>query len=116
MASRLRRLMSFSLDSSKSDIVNSNEQRTGPIYKASSPDNYKQWNIPRIEVDTIYKIGTFNFIKAYSMKTHEEVVSLQSGLQTIGLIKQNSKINHLKANYRSMHIGIVQIAIKPLPR
>ena len=55
MASRLRRLMSFSLDSSKSDIVNSNEQRTGPIYKAPSPDNYEQWNIPRIEVDTIYK-------------------------------------------------------------
>jgi len=47
--------MSFSSDSSKSDIVNSNEQRTGPIYKAPSPDNYEQWNIPRIEVDTIYK-------------------------------------------------------------
>ena len=70
--------------------------------------------IRRIELDTIYKIGTFEFIKAYSVKTHEEVISLQNGLQTIPMIKQESIESHLRANYRFMHIGLVQVAIKPL--
>ena len=77
MASRLRRMLSLRADSSHSDIVNSNEQRTGPIYRAPDPDNYATWNLSRIEIDTIYKIGSFDFIKAYSCKTHEEVISLQ---------------------------------------
>ena len=114
MASRLRRMLSLRADSSHSDIVNSNEQRTGPIYRAPDPDNYANWNLPRIEIDTIYKIGTFDFIKAYSCKTHEEVISLQNGLQTIDMIKQTSIDSHLKAKYRFMHIGLVQVAIKPL--
>ena len=74
------RMLSFSANSSHRDIVNSNEQRTSPIYRAPSPDNYANWNLPRVELDTIYKIGTFDFIKAYSVKTHKEVISLQNGL------------------------------------
>jgi len=35
-------------------------------------------------------------------------------MQTIGMIKQNSIESHLKANYRFMHIGLVQVAIKLL--
>jgi len=70
--------------------------------------------MPRIDIDTIYKIGTFEFKKAYSIKMHKEAISLQSGMQTIGIIKQNSIKSHLKANYRFMHIGLVQVAIKPL--
>ena len=75
MAFRLRRLLSFGSDSRHRDVVNSYEQRTGPIFEAPSPDNFANSNIPRIELDTIYKIGTFEFIKAYSVKTHEEVIS-----------------------------------------
>jgi len=114
MASRLRRMSSFSVDSSHSDIVNSREQRTGPIYRAPTPNNYANWTLPRVEIDTIYKIGTFDFIKAYSCKTHEEVISLQNGLQTVDMIKQYSIDSHLKAKYRFMHIGLFQVAIKPL--
>ena len=70
--------------------------------------------MPRIDIDTIYKIETFEFKRAYLVKTHEEAISLQSGMQTIGMIKQNSIESHFKANYRFMHIGLVQVAIKPL--
>jgi len=35
-------------------------------------------------------------------------------MQTISMIKPNSIESHLKANYRFMHIGLVQVAIKPL--
>ena len=67
----------------------------------------------RWDIDTIYKIWKFEFKKAYSVKTHEEAISLQSGMQTIGMIKSNSIESHLKANYCFMHVGLVQVAIKP---
>ena len=116
MASRFRRLFSFNSDSSSNNIVNSHELRTKQTFNAPNPDNYANWSLPRIEMDTIYKIGTFDFIKAYSCKTHEEVISLQNGLQTIDMIKQQSIESHLQAKYRFMHIGLVQVAIKPLVR
>ena len=53
-------------------------------------------------------------MRSYSIKTHEEVISLQSGIQTIRTIKQNSIESHLKTDYRFMHIGLVQVAVKPL--
>ena len=114
MASSLRRILSLSANSSHSDIVNSNEQRTGAIFRAPSPDNFASWTLPRIGVDSLDKIGTFEFIKAYSCKTHEEVISLQNGLQTVSMIKRNAIDDHLNAKYRFMHICLVQAAIKPL--
>jgi len=53
-------------------------------------------------------------MRAYSIKTHEEAISLQNGLQTIPMIKQNSIESHLKANYRFMHIDLVQVTVKRL--
>jgi len=67
-----------------------------------------------IDIDRIYKVGAFNFMRAYSIKTHEEAISLQNGLQTIPMVKQNSIASHLKADYRFMHIGLVQVIIEPL--
>ena len=110
MTSRLRRLLSFNSDSGSSDIVNFSEARTGPIFE----DNYHNWTIPKVDVDTIYKIGIFNLMSPYFIKTHEEVISLQNGLQTIAMIKQNSIESHLKADYKFMHIGLVQVATKLL--
>jgi len=53
MASRLRKLLSFNSDNSHRDEVNSNEQRTSSIFRAPSPDDYANLELPRIEVDTI---------------------------------------------------------------
>jgi len=116
MANRFRRLLSFGSDNRNQNIVNSNEQRTGPIYRAPSPDNLANWVMPRMDIDTIYKIGTFEFKKAYSVKTHEEAISLQSGMQTIGMISSIAMTQHLEAKYRFMHIGLVQVTVKPLLR
>ena len=82
MANRFRRLLSFGSDSRNQNIVNSNGQRTGPIYRAPSPDNFTNWIMPRMDIDTLYKIGLFEFKKAYSVKTHEEAISLQNGMQS----------------------------------
>jgi len=51
---------------------------------------------------------------AYLVKTHEEAICLQNAIQTIPMIKQNSIESHLKADYRFMHIDLVQVAVEPL--
>jgi len=116
MANRFRRLLSFGSNSRNQNIVNSNERRTGPIYRAPSPDNYANWVMPRMDIDNLYKIGLFEFKKAYSVKTHEQAISLQNGMQSIGMISPIAIAQHLQAKYRFMHIGLVQVAVKPLLR
>jgi len=116
MANRFRRLLSFGSDSRNQNIVNSNEQRTGPIYRAPSPDDFANWVMPRMDIDTLYKIGLFEFKKAYSVKTHEEAICLQNGMQSIGMISPIAIAQHLQAKYRFKHIGLVQVAVKPLLR
>jgi len=87
MSSKLGKLWSFKLDSRNSDVVNSNALMTNDLIKALSPNNFHKWDIPKVNIETIYKIGTFIFQTAFSFKTHEEIVSLQNGIQTISLIK-----------------------------
>jgi len=70
--------------------------------------------MPRMDIDTLYKIGLFEFKKAYPINTHEEAISLQSGTQSIGMINPIAIASHLQATYRFMHIGLVQVAIKAL--
>jgi len=102
MANLFRRLRSFGSDSRNQSIVNSNEQRTGPIYRAPSPDNFVNWVMPRMDIDTLYKIGLFEFKKAYSVKTHEEAISLQNGMQSIGMISPIAIVQHYKSSLLAM--------------
>ena len=60
-------MLSFKSDSSSSSIVNSNELRTKSLFKAPSRKRYTDWTIPKIDVDNIYKIGTFDFKTAYTV-------------------------------------------------
>ena len=96
MASKFRKLLSFKIDSRSSDIVNSNEFRTKDLMKSPSTDNFYKWDIPKVNTETIYKIGRFSFQTAFSIKNHEDIMSLQNGLQTISLIKPEAIQIHLK--------------------
>jgi len=60
MASRFRKLL-FKIGSRSNDIVNSNELRTNDRTKAPPPDNFHKWDIPKINIEIIYKISTFSF-------------------------------------------------------
>lgn len=116
MASEFRNLMSFRLDSRNSDMVNSNEIRANDLIKAPSPDNFHKWDIPKVNIETIYKIGTFSFQTAFSIKTHGEIVSLQNGSQTIYLIKLEAIQVHLKVKCHFMRIRLVEVVLKSFIR
>ena len=68
MASKFRKLLSFKMGSHSSDTVNSNEFRTKDLVKSPSPNNFYKLDIPKVNIKTIYKIGTFSFQTAFSIK------------------------------------------------
>ena len=63
MANQLRRLLSFGSDRRNQNIITSNEQRTRPIYRAPSPDNFANWVMPRMDIDTRTKLAYLNIKK-----------------------------------------------------
>ena len=107
MASKIKKLLPFTLNSENSDIVNNNEIRTNDLIKAPSPNNFLKWDIPNVNVETIYKTGTFNFRTAFSIKTDEEIVRLTNGLQTTCLTKLEAIHIHFKDKFHFMHIGLI---------
>ena len=51
----------------------------------------------------------------YSLKTKEKTISLNQNLKSLQLLSQNT-INHHKKKFNYIHLGLVQVAIKPLFR
>lgn len=77
--------------------------------------NLLDWNIPKQKIRNIYKIGSFDYFQGYSIKTTEKTLPLLQNNQHIQLFSSNAIKDH-KKNYKFLHIGLVQIAIKPLTR
>ena len=48
--------------------------------------NNSDWTIPEQGIETIYKIGSFNFKTTFSIKFHEETISINEKFQTIPLL------------------------------
>lgn len=73
-----------------------------------------RWTIPKIDIKTIYDYGWFDRISSKQViKTTEKSIALNSAEQTIRLLEKRD-IEHYKKHYHFMHIGMVQIAFKPL--
>ena len=80
-------------------------------------DELNRWTIPKVEPKTIYRLGTFERIGLKQVvKTTEESISLDKDEMIIKLLNEGD-INHYrsdKSDYKFIHIGLVQIAFKPL--
>lgn len=112
MAYKLRRALSFGSDQKKDKIVQSSKHRI----PKSNLDQLHQWTIPQEKIEKIYKIGTFEFKTAYSIKTHEETHSIQNKFQEIPLLNKEAINDHLKAKYSHIHFCLIQVVVKPLSR
>lgn len=106
MASRLNNFFSRNNKSNKASIVQSKE--------VFIPQNCSNWTIPEARVETLYRIGTFDFQTAFCIKTHKETVFIQEEFQTIPLLSSTSLNKYLERGFRYSHIGIIQVAVKPL--
>ena len=54
-------------------------------------------------------------VQNYSIKTKEKIISLNQNLESLQLSSQNT-INHHRKKFNYIHIGLVQVEIKPLFR
>lgn len=78
------KFFSRNYSSRKSNLVQSNEIMI---------HDYANWNIREVKVDMISQIGTFSFQTAYSIKTHEETISIQEEYQSIHSLSNTSLKN-----------------------
>jgi len=77
-------------------------------------DLLNKWTIPKVNIKTIYDYGWFDKISNKQLiKTTEQSLALNSSEQTIRLLNKRD-IELYKSQYKFLHIGMVQIAFKPL--
>ena len=72
-----------------------------------------KWTIPSVDPYTIYRKGKFQFLSRTIIKTFEHASCIQNNDEIIRLIHVNDFVPFLK-DYKYIHIGLVQIAFKPL--
>ena len=79
--------------------------------------NFQKWNIPKIDTKTVYKIGQAEntFHSAYKVRTVEQIFSISKTHEKCCLFSKNNIGEFLATKkFSYLHIGMVQVAIKPL--
>ncbi|KAI8545611.1 hypothetical protein RHMOL_Rhmol07G0053100 [Rhododendron molle] len=80
---------------------------------ANVQEQLNHWTIPPVRPSTIYGHGTFNFKSTLAIKTKEKTESIELNDKIINLMDRSDLLAHMR-NYNYIHIGLVQIALKPL--
>jgi len=79
--------------------------------------NIDDWKIPKISQTQIYQKSKYDIFKTnFTIKTEERDIQLTKPFETIQLLSQKSLQKHLARNYKYIHIGLVQVGIKPLTK
>ena len=81
--------------------------------------NLQDWTIPNVPNHQIYKQSTFSkisFLTNYTIKTVEKTISLNNDYESLHLLTNEAITRHKEQKYSFIHIGLVQVAIKPLTR
>ena len=117
--SRFSRILSKKYVSDK-NIIEEQDYDNNPInFIEETIDGIEQslndWTIPKMNINSIYKIGTFDYFQSYSIKMTEQTLSIGQNQQNLNLLSLKSILEH-RQKYKFLHIGLVQIAIKPLFR
>ena len=77
------------------------------------------WNIPKIPTSEIYKSSWINkkiFKTDYHVKTIEQVYGINKEFETCYLLSPTTIKAHKKQGHNFLHIGLVQVGVKPLIR
>ncbi|KAH9734911.1 hypothetical protein KPL71_017560 [Citrus sinensis] len=75
------------------------------------------WELSKISKEQIYKTKKFDFLKSdYVIKTEERDITLSSPFETIHLFSEKSLKKLKEKNFNYIHIGLIQIGIKPLTK
>ncbi|KAL4605961.1 hypothetical protein ACB092_09G068000 [Castanea dentata] len=97
------------------DIVNEEDLTVGE----SEYSDFRKWNIPKISTKTVYDLNwTENSIfSEYRARTVEQTFSISKTHEKCCLFSKKNINDFLtKKHLKYLHIGLVQVAIKPLTR
>ena len=73
------------------------------------------WSLPTVKPSCIYKIGTFDLKSRYVIKTMEKTLPIRNRTSSIIQLLDDS-IHKYQKSYQYLHIGMIQIGLKPLTR
>lgn len=75
-----------------------------------------KWSIPKVPTNTLYEYGMFDrYLVKQVVKTTEQSIALNSDERVLQLLSATDIESYRShKNYKFMHIGLVQIAFKPL--
>ncbi|KAH9781471.1 hypothetical protein KPL71_008488 [Citrus sinensis] len=94
------------------NVVNSEEFIIEDFNKAI--DN---WDLPKVSKDKIYKMKKLDFLKTDCViKTEERDITLSKPFETIHLFSEHSLKKLKEKNFNYIHIGLIQVSIKPLTK
>ncbi|KAH9660105.1 hypothetical protein KPL70_024093 [Citrus sinensis] len=75
------------------------------------------WELPKISKEKIYKTKKLDFLKNdYIIKTEECDITLSNPFETIHLFSEHSLKKLRENNFNYVHIGLIQVGIKPLTK
>jgi hypothetical protein len=75
-------------------------------------EKLNRWTIPSVPSKQIYKFGTFDILSRYAVKTVERTIQVTGNTKTIRLLSKEDLLPF--KGYNFIHIGLIQIAFKPL--
>ena len=96
------------------DIVNEEDH----IVKENEIPNFQKWNIPKVNTKSIYKTSwakntTFS---QYRVITVEQTFSISKTHEKCCLFSKRNINDFLAKKFSYLHIGLVQVDVKPLTR
>uniref|UniRef100_A0A5B6ZLL3 Uncharacterized protein n=1 Tax=Davidia involucrata TaxID=16924 RepID=A0A5B6ZLL3_DAVIN len=98
------------------DSTGTRDSSTGTVVQQNVEKRLQNWNPPKVPLYDIYhRRGIFEFKTDYAIKTVEKTVSIKNERQDFQLFERNAMEEH-KKKYSYLHIGFVQVAVKPLTR
>ena len=97
-------------------MMNSNNIVNSVNCTISKEDMHLQnWSIPKEPINMIYQIGNFSLFKSFYIETYESTFAINNSLETIKLLI-SADIDRHRNEFKFLHIGLVQVAVKPLFR
>ena len=95
--SRISILLLNQKGSTSSDIEDEQDHSNSiEVSIANIENSLHNWNIPRVEIKTLYKQGTFDWFQSYSIKTTEKTIPLLRNQQEIKLFSSKAIQEHRK--------------------
>ncbi|KAK9998006.1 hypothetical protein SO802_017609 [Lithocarpus litseifolius] len=96
------------------DIVNEEDH---VVEEKEIPD-FRRWNIPKVNVKTIYDTTWSESAKLsqYRVRTVEQTFSISRHHEKCCLFSKKNINEFLATKLKYLHIGLVQVAVKPLTR